>query len=165
MGYTTEFEGHVTIEPPLNEHEVSFLKDLADTRRMNRTRGPLFVKGTDAYGQGHDPDIIEYNNSHPDQPGLWCQWVPVDDGTIEWDGSEKFYKAEEWMAYLALLLGEHGRSYVRDHLDEDDRLQYFTNDHVVNGVIDAQGEEAADRWRLVVQDNVVTRQSARIVWD
>lgn len=165
MGYTTEFEGHVTIEPPLNEHEVSFLKDLAETRRMNRTRGPLFVKGTGYAGQGRDEDVIDFNSPHPDQPGLWCQWEPVDDGTIEWNGAEKFYASEEWMGYIAILLGRGGQSYVRDHIDEDDRLQYFTNDHVLNGVIDAQGEEAADRWRLVVEDNVVTRQSARIVWD
>ena len=35
------------------------------------------------------------------QPGLWCQWVPNEDGSmIEWDEGEKFYAYIEWIAYL-----------------------------------------------------------------
>lgn len=40
----------------------------------------------------------------------------------------------------------------------------FTFDHVVNGTIEAQGEEPDDRWRLVVRDNEVTSQHAQITW-
>ena len=33
---------------------------------------------------------------------------------------------------------------------------HFTFDHELNGVIDAQGEDDDDRWRLVVTGNAVT---------
>lgn len=166
MGYHTDFAGSLTIEPPLNQHEVSFLVDLAETRRMKRTKGPLFVKGTGMYGQDRDPDIQDYNNPHPDQPGLWCQWKPgftgdqvqpYDPSKLEWDGGEKFYDSPEWMVYIIRnLLAPTGRDYVAKHIDEDERLQHFTFDHVVNGTIQAFGEEHDDRWDLVVVDNVVS---------
>ena len=32
------------------------------------------------------------------QPGLWCQWVPTDDGhALVWNGHEKFYRSSGWM--------------------------------------------------------------------
>ena len=57
MGYTTTFEGSISIEPPLNEQEISFLRDFNDTRHVNRTRGPLYV------GDDH-ADIINSNEPH-----------------------------------------------------------------------------------------------------
>ena len=36
MGYTTEFEGSVSISPPLNAHEISYLRKFAASRRMDR---------------------------------------------------------------------------------------------------------------------------------
>ncbi len=187
MGYTTEFEGRVTIEPPLNEHEVSFLKDFNETRRMIRRNGPLFVKGSGFWGQGHDDDVIEFNMSSGDtpwstsrlpadwreyheengQPGLWCQWIPIDDGAaLAWDGGEKFYDAEEWMRYIIdKLLAPSASDYLMVHDAEDPRLAKFTYDHVLNGVIHAEGEEQGDVWRLIVTDNLVARKSATLTWD
>lgn len=134
MGYTTYFNGSIGIEPPLNEHEVSFLKDLANTRRMARAKGPLFIQQDGNYGQGSADDIVDYNRANgekklilsqlrdagawvyedvvddginePDgQPGLWLQWVPSDDGTcLAWDDGEKFYHPAEWMKYLVTKL-------------------------------------------------------------
>lgn len=158
MGYTTEFEGSIQIEPPLNAQEISFLRDFNHTRRMNRTRGPLFVRGSGFYGQGNDPDIIDYNQPHPDQPGLWCQWTPNEDGTaIEWDGGEKFYDSPGWLSYIIhlLLAAPDAQWYIDQHIDEDLRLASFTCDHVLNGVIFAQGEDDEDQWELRVVDNTV----------
>jgi hypothetical protein len=159
MGYTTDFDGIVSIQPPLNSDEVSFLKDLAETRRMERQKGPLFVKGTGDFGQGQDSDIRNYNAPDASQPGLWLQWVPSFDGThLTWDGNEKFYHAEDWMAYLIMLLSPKGKSYVKKSVAQDERLKKFTCDHTLNGVIHAQGEYSDDSWSLVVVDNNVTRQ-------
>lgn len=160
MGYTTDFTGEVTVEPPLNEHEISFLTAFNKTRRMARARGPLFVKGSDGEwgrGQGHDDDVLDFNEEPPDQPGLWCQWVPNDEGTtIKWDEGEKFYEADRWMAYIVYrLLAPSAKAYIAQHIGEDERLQHFTCDHSVNGTISAQGEDSDDRWDLVVKDNVV----------
>jgi hypothetical protein len=164
MGYTTNFGGSVTIEPPLNEDEISFLQDFNETRRMKRKNGPLFIDGSGNFGQNRLPDIEDFNSPHPDQPGLWCQWVPDDAGrALAWDGGEKFYNSVEWMEYIIRLLSD--MEYVAAHSDEDARLAGFTCNHVVNGVINASGEEPGDVWRLLVQNNVVTRHEAKLVWE
>ena len=40
MGYTTEFDGSVSISPPLNADEIAYLRKFAASRRMDRTRVP-----------------------------------------------------------------------------------------------------------------------------
>ena len=156
MGYTTEFEGKITVEPPLSAEEIAYLKLFATTRRMDRTRGPYFVEGTGSYGQDHDSDILNYNVSPKGQPGLWCQWEPSEDGTaIEWDGGEKFYDSEQWMKYLI----DH---FLKPNCLAKSELPFLQANHVLNGVINAQGEENDDVWRLVVEDNRVFREDAVI---
>lgn len=159
MGYTTDFEGAVEVEPPLNKDEISFLKDLVESRRMHRLRGPLYVLGaSDHFGNEDRSDVVDYNRPAVTQPGLWCQWEPSDDGyLIHWDGNEKFYYSVEWMQYIIEnLLSEAGRDYVEYHHSGDPRLDKFTFNHVVNGEIHAQGEDEDDTWKLVVKDNIVT---------
>lgn len=162
MGYTTDFDGEIAVSPPLNADEVSFLRDLANTRRMNRTKGPLYISKDANFGQDDRSDVIDYNQSHPDQPGLWLSWEPSDDGSsISWNGMEKFYDSAEWMKYLASrLLEPSARAYIDAHLSEDPRLASFTCDHELAGVIDAQGEDPDDRWQLAVGPGVVAARHA-----
>lgn len=177
MGYTTYFEGHISIEPPLNEHEISYLDDFARSRRMKRTGGPYIADpGADMgqYGfgrQGRQPEdeILEFNDPPDGQPGLWCQWVPTADGTrIIWDEGEKFYRAPEWMAYLIdhfLKAGAEASGVIKDRFGRgetlpDARLEHFTFDHVLNGEIHAQGEDPDDRWILQVVSNEVYERLA-----
>lgn len=157
MGCTSYFTGAVDIDPPLNESERSFLKDFATTRRMNRTKGPLYVKGGGFMGQDNEDDVIDSNNPHPDQPELWCQWVPSEDGTqIVWDEGEKFYSSAEWMLYIVKnLLSPSAAAYITSHVEEDERLNDFTCNHDVNGQFHVEGEESDDRWILDVDHNVV----------
>lgn len=150
MGYTTEFAGNVTIEPPLNAEEIGYLKKFNETRRMDRGNGPYYVDGTGDFGQGHDSDIRDFNRPPAGQPGLWCHWTPTDDGTaIEWDGGEKFYYSVEWMQYLI----EH---FLAPGAKAASTLPFLQANHTVSGTIKAQGEEMSDRWKLVVAGNVVT---------
>ena len=165
MGYTSEFTGSIAIQPPLNEQEVAYLKRFAETRRMERDRGPYYC-GTGYAGQDVEPDVTNPNRPCPDQPGTWCHWEPSPDGReLAWNGSEKFYYAPKWMAYLigtflapearlAAELAERtpGRYYAPE-------FGHFTFDHVLNGVIDARGEEEEDVWQLVVTDGVVTHRA------
>lgn len=165
MGYQTVFFGAVNIEPALNDNEVEYLEAFSQSRRMHRTKGPLYVGGTGILSQGfNDGDILDHNHPDPDQPGLWCQWVPANDGQdLEWDGGEKFYNSAEWMKYLVEnLLAPSAREYVDAHLAEDPRLKDFTCNHVVDGEIRAEGEDSEDRWYLVVEDNVVKVANAVI---
>lgn len=158
MGYTTEFEGQIAIEPPLNAEELAYLNKFNDTRRMNRTKSPYYVDGKGMAGQDHETDIVDYN-SPAGQPGLWCGWKPNDAGdAIEWDGGEKFYDSAEWMKYLI----EHfiGLDPIARRVDAS---MSFLQGHVCNGEITAQGEDSDDKWKLIVKDNKV--MVARVVID
>jgi hypothetical protein len=76
MGYTTEFDGEVTVTPPLPRATVLEVNAFAEKRH-----------GGDTYG-----------TEDPGMPGFWCNWVASEDGTsIYWNGAEKFYSAAEWM--------------------------------------------------------------------
>lgn len=163
MGYTTEFDGSISISPPLNVHEIAYLRKFAASRRMDRERGPYFVDGSGLFGQGRDGDIRDFNQPPVGQPGLWCKWEPTEDGTaIKWNGEEKFYDSDEWMTYLidtflkpgAVLACELASPVPGRHYPEE--FRHFTFDHELNGVIDAQGELDDDRWQLVVTGNTVT---------
>lgn len=149
MGYTTEFSGKIKIDPPLNAEEIKYLQEFSESRRMNRKNGPYYVAGTGFKGQGSDADVIDYNSPPPGQPGLWCGWTVSDDGKyIEWNEVEKFYYADAWMMYLI------------NHFIGTDPIAKtvlpFLGAHICNGVIKAQGEDMDDRWKLFVNDNVVT---------
>jgi hypothetical protein len=75
VGYNTDFQGAVTVVPPLNKHEIAYLRRFASTRRMDRELGPYYC-GKGFAGQDREPDIRDYNKPGFDQPGLWCKWEP-----------------------------------------------------------------------------------------
>ena len=169
MGYDSTFDGHFTIDPPLNHAEFSYLISFNDSRRVTwhdgRSGAPLKVSG--GPGAYNDRQLADHNRPPPGQPGLWCKWTPMgpDRDMIEWDGNEKFYDSAEWIAYLIdHLLGPKARPFIDLHVGEDKRLADFTCDHVVNGIVYVQGEDDNDTWRIVVKDNVVTAESATTVW-
>lgn len=162
MGYNTDFSGSVKIDPPLNAAEVDYLKRFANSRRMARAKGPYFVDGSGFMGQDNDPDIWDYNTPPAGQPGLWCQWEPSDDGSeIAWNWEEKFYNATEWMAYLIDHFLKPGAEASKV---DDPQFEKFTFDHVVNGTIEAQGEEPKDIWKILVEDNEVRKVRATSTW-
>ena len=162
MGYTTSFWGQITIEPALSEKEITFLKKFSETRRMLREKGEYFIGGTGMAGQGRDPDIIDFNTPPTEQPGLWCQWIPNDEGTaLEWNEAEKFYAAEQWMWYLI-------QNFIKP--DPIAKIRFpkkfsFLKGHTCNGEIGAQGEDSDDRWNLVVKDNEVFVERAHWEFD
>lgn len=159
MGYTTAFEGAITIDPPLNPFEILYLRKFNETRRMDRTRGPYFVEGTGAFSQNENADVTDSNEPPAEQPSLWCGWTVTEDGThVVWDGVEKFYEAKAWMGYLIdhfLKSGAHAEKGGGPGRPAE--FAHFTFDHTLNGTIRAQGEDPGDRWFLRVIDNQVTR--------
>lgn len=158
MGYTTDFEGSLTIEPPLNAKEVEYINKFSDTRRMNRTNGPYFVGGKGFKGQEDDADVTDHNQPPDGQPGLWCQWIVSENGTtLEWDGGEKFYDATAWMEYIINhFLGQCPIARnANQHFE-------FLQGHLLNGDIFASGEESSDHWKIEVRNNVVTEKQGHI---
>lgn len=161
MGYTTTFEGHFTLNKPLHPVHLAYLKRFAATRRMKRNadlaekmvddvriaaelpigaEGAYFVGSPDAHGQNKDESVVDYNQPPKGQPGLWCQWIPSDDGEqILWDGGEKFYEYESWIDYICThFLEKWG--------------------YVLNGSVEWQGENPDDKGTLIVTDNEVSVQ-------
>jgi hypothetical protein len=149
MGYTTDFTGHVTVDPPLNPAEVAFLRAFAETRRQTVPEGPYSTKD---YGWGQLPEGA--SDWPPEgQPSRWCDWEPTQDAAgIEWNGVEKFDAADIWMQYLIDHFLKPGAA-----AQGLPGFEEFTFDHTVNGVINAQGEREDDVWRLVVVANVVEK--------
>lgn len=158
MGYTTEFKGQVDFDKSLTIPQLNYLNAFAASRRMQRdslkTEAlddpkrkavglPVGVQGGYYVGDEEGRDVVDNNNPPKGQPGLWCQWVPTEDGMgMEWDGGEKFYNFEEWMKYLI------------DHFLKPWGI-------TVNGEIQWQGEDMSDRGLIIVTDNVVTTQNLR----
>lgn len=138
MGYHTEFSGALEFNRPLDKTMHKFLTQFNQTRRMGRkgldakygTEGEFYVKD-DSLG------VIDQNRPPKTQPGLWCQWIPTDDGTcLEWDGGEKFYNYVEWLEYLINKV-------------------LAPKDYILNGEISWTGENSDDHGTIIVTDNYV----------
>ena len=98
-------------------------------------------------GQDHDDSIIDYNDPPQGQPGLWCQWIPSDDGTeILWNGGEKFYHYTEWLEYII-----------------DNFLA--PNGYVLNGEVYWYGEESDDIGKIIVSDNQVDVKYGQVTYN
>ena len=158
MGYSTDFNGSLSFNKPVEEWLVDYLDKFNKTRRMKRDNdkiketfpnweelclngnlgeeGEFFVGGLGYYGQTYDPSVLDGNYPARTQPGLWCQWI-IDGDNLIWDGGGKFYKYEEWLKYLI------------DKIFEP--LGY-----VLNGNIEWQGESFDDFGYIEVVDNEVT---------
>ena len=168
MGYHTDFSGEFSVTPTLKLKHKNYLNAFAKTRRMKRNEalaeeltdkvrlkvalpighdGAYFVGNPDDYGQSHDASIIDYNCPPYGQPGLWCQWMPNEDGdAILWDGVEKFYNYVQWIEYIIKnFLAPWG--------------------YKLNGEVEWHGEDHDDIGKIVIKDNVVTTKSATINWN
>jgi len=157
MGYTTYFEGSVSIEPPLSPKEITYINAFAASRRMGRANGDYYVDGNKS-GFNEAPDVYDINRPPEGQPGLWCQWVASEDGTeLEWDGGEKFYAATEWMEYIInhFLGSDPIAKKANENFD-------FLEGHILNGEIYAEGEDSDDRWKIEVKNNVVTQLEGEV---
>lgn len=160
MGYTTDFEGHFKVSPPLSEAHAEYLTAFSETRRMKRNADvvalrpdplreavglPVGVDGEFYVGDTRDAgtDVIDGNSPPSTQPGLWCQWIPDPDdpSVIRWDYVEKFYEYIDWMNYL---------------------LEAFLKPwgYTVNGEVRWRGEDFNDMGVINVVDNVLITREA-----
>lgn len=159
MGYSTDFRGGLTINPPLNKEQIEYIQLFAKTRRMRRDAniaeklddpvriaaglpiGPeaqYFVGGKGFYGQDIDESVTDNNSPPRPQPELWCQWTVSDDGALlEWDGGEKFYSHGDWLWYVI--------------------THFFVRwGRTLDGVIEWRGEDWDDTGSYIVKNNEIT---------
>ena len=144
------------------KHGYPFAKDKTNANEVYGFKGEYFAKDDGQSGQGDDASIIDFNSASGEigwkeydgdwvkrdemkkvlnadkikQPGLWCQWRLDDEGTLAWDGSEKFYNYIEWLQYLIV------------HFFEPWGIK-------LNGEITWQGEDSSDIGKIVVRDNAI----------
>jgi hypothetical protein len=169
MGYTTDFFGKFAIDRCLSKSQFDYVNKFSETRRMNRdsnvlkymkdpireavnlplgVEGEYFVGELGYYGQQRDRSIIDYNKPPYTQPGLWCQWVLVENVKdeygnnistqyLEWNGAEKFYHYPEWLEYLIANF-------------------FIPWGYVLNGEVEFQGEDSTDRGVLVLKNNILS---------
>jgi hypothetical protein len=168
VGYTTSFHGHFSLDKPLAAEHKVYLEAFSDTRRMKRNSaktekmkdkrrkdaalpigidGGFYVGDQEDFGQSKTSDVLDYNSPPAGQPGLWCQWVPTEDGMgMEWNQSEKFYHYTEWLTYLI-----------------DNFLKPWG--YVVNGNVSWTGEDSDDLGRIWVKNNVVKAVKTQLLND
>ncbi|MPZ96787.1 MAG: hypothetical protein GEU96_18235 [Propionibacteriales bacterium] len=164
MGYTTDFIGHIDIQPSLNEAERTYLTAFAASRRWRRPGGRYAVPlnpaaAHDDFEGGAEDNGERYNQPPPGQPGLWCQWVPCRDGCcLSFNGYEKFYEPTKWMAYLIDHFLAPGAQARRSKLE---LLQGFTFDHRLDGIIAACRRDTKELYLICVDDNDVTEEVLR----
>jgi hypothetical protein len=152
MGFSTDFVGHIDIEPPLNDAEVAYLSAFGASRRYDRG-DPYEVPGNpraeSSAGIGD-----RYNRPAPGQPDLWCDWKVCWDGCcITWSGKEKSYEMEPWLRYVI----DHFLK-AEAHAFGDPRFEDFTFDHVLGGTLVGCRRDNKELFAIKVVDNEVSRQ-------
>lgn len=151
MGYTTDFSGHFDLDKPLSLAHFNYLTAFAEVRHMKRDFSIEVVadakrlavglsagkEGKFYIGGNESASLIDYNIPPDDCPGLWCQWVPNEDGTIiQWDCNEKFYNYVEWIEFI---------------------IKYFLEPwgYILNGEVRWRGEEFDDIGTIICENNKV----------
>lgn len=156
----TKYEGRLTIEPPLNPHEVRALTAFFNSRRIRTTGGPLDSR---LLAETH-PDVLAYNEPPEGQPGLHCDLEVSEDGkTLVWgEDDNSGPDLHRWITYVIDHLLKDGaefsfmdRADVMDLVAESDLLWQFTFNHMVDGVIEAEAM-VGDTWTIYVMDNEVS---------
>lgn len=161
MGYQTDFDGEFTCTPALTLAQVAYLNRFSNSRRMKRNATivatfpdplreavglPVGVEGEFYVDSEENAEtIVNYNEPPSTQPGLWCQWVPNNEGhEIVWDGNEKFYDYVAWLEYI---------------------IDNFLSPWGIklNGKVSWQGEENDDRGTIYVKDNKVEALKDKVV--
>jgi hypothetical protein len=76
MGYTTNFKGSFNIDKPLKPEHRQIIEHLNNKK--------------------HESNLM---------PSTYCQWVIDNEGkAVFWDGKEKFYAYEKWIAFIVSIL-------------------------------------------------------------
>lgn len=75
MGYTTTFDGKMTLTPALTAAQTQEIEDFCEERH------------------GGNMDV------YPGYPTFWCDWQ-TDGKKLSWSGSEKSYYMDKWLGLL-----------------------------------------------------------------
>lgn len=145
MGYSTDFSGSFDLSKKLTEAQKEYLFAFANIRHTVRTNSeiesisdpirkavklPLGANGEFFVSDNEKTGVVDRNTPPSTQPGLWCQWIPSEDGkSIIWDGGEKFYRYTEWMNYIIESF------LIPWGIEVSGRMRYFGGDSDDMGIL------------------------------
>ena len=159
MGYTTDFVGHIDIDPALNQDEIEYLTAFAASRRFDRPEGPYAVPGNPYADERSGGDSERRNRTAPGQPQLYCQWVPCWDGCcLSFDGREKFYEPVARLRYLVTHFLRPGAEASRSGLPQ---FEHFTFDHALSGMVVGCRRDTKELFAITAQGSRVTSKVLR----
>lgn len=164
MGYTTDFVGHIDIEPALNQDEVEYLTAFARSRHWDRPQGPYAVPGNpfvDERGEAGkgEADHDRRNRPGPGVPQLYCQWTPCWDGCcLSFDGREKFYQPVPWLRFLVAHFLRPGALASRSGLPQ---FEHFTFDHALSGMVVGCRRDTKELFAITARGARVTTRTLR----
>lgn len=154
MGFTTDFVGYLTIDPPLNDTEIDYLDAFGRSRRCIRKGDEYDVPDNPGVEESTRHNIDDYNTPPGRQPNLWCDWtVGLDGETLTWNGTEKSYSMTDWLAYLVDHFLKPGAEVAGDP-----RFGGFTFDHQLNGTVVGCRRDNGELFAIRVSDNHVERE-------
>lgn len=154
MGYSTDFVGHIDIQPTLNDAEIAYLTAFQQSRRFWREGGEYAVPGNPRAEECDGPHI---NTTPPGQPDLWCDWEVCWEGCcLSWSGKEKSYAMVDWLRYLIThFLKPGGTAQGHPGFEE------FTFDHELEGVMVGCRRDNKELFQITVRRNRVTEKVLR----
>ena len=77
MGYTTDFVGHIDIEPSLNQDEMEYLSAFSLSRRFDRPEGPYAVPGNPMAALDTEHETVDIGDLQPRRSRPAAAAVPV----------------------------------------------------------------------------------------
>jgi len=157
MGHSTDFLGHIDIEPPLNDAEIDYLTAFFASRRCRREGGPYDVPGNPRAENLAGAWGDRSNECAEGQPNLWCDWTVCWEGCcLTWNGTEKSYSMIPWLRYLiAHFLGPEALAAG------DPRFAGFTFDHALSGVMVGCRRDTKEMFLVRVDGTAVVEQVLR----
>lgn len=157
MGFSTDFIGHLDIEPALNDAEIEYLTAFTKSRRCRRPGGPYDVPGNPLAEDAADFPNGDYSVSADGQPQLWCDYEVCWEGCcLTWSGKEKSYAMVPWLRYLIDHFLRPG-GLAQGHEGFDD----FTFDHYVDGQLVGCRRDNKELFAVIVSDNQVRERVLR----
>jgi hypothetical protein len=187
MGYTTDFNGSITISPTIKPEHKAYINLFSETRRMKRNaelteKRPDPVRNAAGLPVGIDTDSEQFNVVYGVEDGYFV-------GAKGFCGQESSDKAEDlvnsnsppagqpglWCQWVVGgdwinedELGWNGTEKFYDYVEWMEYLiEHFFKPwgYVLNGQIEWQGEDRDDIGMILVEDNLVSTRQGSIIYD
>lgn len=158
MGFQTRYLGTLTIDPPLRQDEIAWLRAFELTSPSLRPEDPYYVPMNPRAEWDRWMNAPENRTGTSDRGRSrpQCDWAPSTSGThLEWQRRDTSNRAVQEITYLIEHFLKPGALASKDGRRDFDT---FTFDHEVNGVIAA---ERSDGWLYLirVKANEVTQDT------